>query len=61
MSKMILKETFYVLTGSLAVFVVLETVWPGMVLAYININWVLLFWFLNVILILLNTNKNKSV
>jgi len=61
MHKQILGEFFYVLTGASAVFVLLEIVWPGMVLAYININWVLLFWFLNVILMLLNTSRNKYV
>jgi hypothetical protein len=53
----IFKELFYTLTGALAVFVILEIVRPGIVLAYININWVLIFWLLVGILILI-TNQD---
>jgi uncharacterized membrane protein len=44
MLKTILNELFYVLTGALLVFVFLEIIRPGIVLAYINLNIVLLFW-----------------
>ena len=59
MRQKIMKEFFYVLTGALAVFIFMEIIWPGIVLAYINISWVLLFWLLNVILILLNAAKEN--
>ncbi|NTW22045.1 hypothetical protein HGA34_00695 [Candidatus Falkowbacteria bacterium] len=42
--EVIITEAFYALTGALAVFTALELAWPGVVLAYININAVLLFW-----------------
>jgi len=48
----ILKELFYVLTGALAVFILLEIFWPDSVLAYLNINWVLLAWLIIGIVIL---------
>jgi len=48
---LILKELFYVLTASLVVFSILELLWPNMVLGYININWVLLTWLINGILL----------
>ncbi len=49
----VLKEFFYVLTGTLAIFSLLELAWPGVVLAYININWVLIFWLIIGIFLLL--------
>jgi len=55
---LIFKELFYVLTGALVIFVVLELVWPNIVLAYLNLNWVLLSWLFTGIIILL-TDKNK--
>lgn len=57
--QLIFNELFYVLTGALAVFVILEMVWPGVVLAYANINWVLILWLLNGMIILLINNKDK--
>lgn len=53
----ILKEIFYVLTGALVAFVLLEIAWPGVVLAYININWVLIFWvFIGIIVLIIDNN-----
>jgi hypothetical protein len=52
MYKQITEETFYTLTGALVVFVLLEIIWPGIVLAYININWVLILWLINGMLLL---------
>lgn len=48
-----IREFFYVLTGSLVIFSLLELVWPGIVLAYINLNWVLILWLFAAILVLL--------
>lgn len=48
----VFRELFYVLTGALAVFSLVETVWPGTVLAYINLNWILIFWLVVGIVIL---------
>ena len=58
----ILKEFFYVLTGALLIFIILEIVWPGVVLAYLNLNLLLIFWLVNGIVIIIldkkyNTNK----
>jgi len=53
---LIFKELFYALTGALVVFVALEIAWPGVVLAYININWVLILWFLIGMIILAINN-----
>ena len=53
----ILYEFFYVLTGALIIFCAMEIVCPRVVLAYININLVLLFWFLAGIVILVENKK----
>ncbi len=60
----IAKELFYSLTGALINFVLMEIFWPGLVLAYINLNWVLIFWLIfGIVVIDINTLKhqNKSV
>ncbi|MCK5416750.1 hypothetical protein KAI92_04975 [Candidatus Parcubacteria bacterium] len=57
----ILKEVFYALSGSIVVFGLMEIFWSKLVLAYFNINWVLLLWLFNGILILaFNQNKIKD-
>lgn len=58
MARSYLLEIFYVLSAALVAFCGMEIVWPGMILAYFNINWLLIFWLINVILILLIKNKN---
>ncbi|MFH1661542.1 MAG: hypothetical protein ABIA02_00375 [Candidatus Falkowbacteria bacterium] len=55
----IIKELFYILTATLIIFCAMELIHPGIVLAYININWVLIFWLVDVILILSINNKHK--
>jgi len=45
-------ELFYVLTGAILIFVCLEIFWPGTVLAYLNLNYVLIFWLIIGIIIL---------
>ena len=53
---LILKELFYVLTGALVIFVALELVWPDIILAYINLNWILLIWlFIAIIILIMDT------
>jgi len=47
-----LEELFYILTFALIVFSLLEFFWPRLVLAYINLNYVLLVWFICGILLL---------
>ena len=49
---LILRELFYVLTASLVIFSALELFWPNIILGYLNINWVLLAWLINGILLI---------
>jgi hypothetical protein len=51
-----LKEIFYVSGAAIIIFCLMEFFWPGIVLAYININWLLICWLLVGILILYNSN-----
>ncbi|MDD4271899.1 MAG: hypothetical protein PHF50_03795 [Patescibacteria group bacterium] len=45
-------ELFYVLTAAILIFAGLEIFWPGVVLAYLNLNYVLIFWLVTGIIIL---------
>jgi hypothetical protein len=54
----ILHEFFYFLTIALVIFAIMELAWPGIVLAYINLNLVLIFWLVNGILLLFVNNNN---
>lgn len=56
-----IKELFYTLTGAIIIFTLLETFWPGVVLAYINLNWVLLFWlFVGIVIVLISRGEKIS-
>ncbi len=55
----VIQEIFYVLTGALVIFGLLELIWPRSVISYINLNWLLILWFFNVILLLLISYKKE--
>ncbi|RLC39146.1 hypothetical protein DRH27_00400 [Candidatus Falkowbacteria bacterium] len=60
MSKAFLKELFYVLTGALIIFSAFELLRPGIVLAYINISWMLIFWFIiGIVIVIINREANE--
>jgi len=54
-----LEEVFYILVGALLIFCGLEIILPGLVLAYININYVLIFWLIVSIIILVKDPKEN--
>jgi len=56
--KKYLIEIFYVLTASMIIFSIMELIFPRIILAYFNINWLLIFWLLNGMVILI-FNKNE--
>lgn len=60
MPKLILKELFYVLSFAIIIFVVMEFFRPGIVLAYLDFNLILLFWVMSGIILILNS-KNKKI
>ena len=39
-------ELFYALTGAIVIFSSLEILAPGLVVAYFNLNYLLLFWLI---------------
>lgn len=54
-----LKELFYALSGALLIFFMLEMIKPGLILAYIKINLVLIFWlFIGIVILLINPKNN---
>ena len=57
---LILQELFYALTGAILIFAIMELLWSGIVLAYININLVLIFWLIIGIVILVADNRKKD-
>ena len=56
----ICRELFYALTGALVIFVIMELSWPGIILAYINMNWLLIFWLIVGIVILVVDRKQRT-
>ena len=56
--KTILREIFYCFTGILVIFFILEIIFPNIILAYVNINVLLLLWLIIGILII-GLNKNS--
>lgn len=52
-------EFFYNLTAVLVIFIFLEIIWPSIVLAYININIVLIFWLIDVSILLISSKNDK--
>lgn len=57
----IIIELFYVLTASLFIFIVFELFWPRLVLAYLDINLILIFWLIIGIFIVLNKRLGSKV
>jgi hypothetical protein len=55
----VVREIFYFLTISLLVFFAMELIKPRMVLAYVNLNWLLLFWLLTGIAVLFLSREEK--
>ena len=52
LNQALIKEINLALSVSFACLLTLETLWPGSVLAYINLNYWLILWLLSVILLL---------
>lgn len=46
MKKEVIKEVFYCLSSIMVIFVGMELISPNIVLAYLNVNLVLILWFI---------------
>jgi dTDP-4-dehydrorhamnose 3,5-epimerase len=55
-----LSEVFYTATAALVIFSLMEIIWPGIVLAYLNLNHVLLFWLIISIITLIIKDEKMS-
>ncbi len=54
-------EFFYILTIAFFILNILEFIWPSIVLAYININIVLILWLINVSVLLISHNDKTKI
>jgi len=43
---LIIQELFYFLTVLVGVFIILEIIWPNIILAYFNLNYLIILWFI---------------
>jgi hypothetical protein len=50
--KTTLREFFYFLSAILLLFILLEIIWPNSVLAYINVNYIIILWVLSWLLLI---------
>ncbi|RMD58794.1 hypothetical protein D6821_02700 [Candidatus Parcubacteria bacterium] len=48
------KELFWVLSAALFIFGGLELVWPRVVLAYFNLDWLLIVWVFTAIVLVIH-------
>lgn len=61
LSKLIIKEINLALSVSLCILLIMETLWTGLVLAYINLNYWLILWVLSVIMLLFQPNSRDDL
>ncbi|MFA5154854.1 MAG: hypothetical protein WC453_00305 [Patescibacteria group bacterium] len=55
------REIFYFFTGLAVTLVVLETLWPDIILVYFNLNWLWLLWLLSALSLLIKKSRpNKE-
>lgn len=53
----ILKEVFYVLSGAVFLFVLMEVLKPKIILAYFNLNYLLIVWIFLAIVVVIRNKK----
>ena len=55
----IIQELFYFLSFTVLIFFGLEFIWPNFIIAYLNLNYLVILW-LGVAIIYLNSRNNVS-
>lgn len=55
--RVIKQEIFYFLSILLVVFIVLEIIWSNIILAYFNLNWLLVLWLIFGVILLIKPGK----
>ena len=59
-TRLVLQELFYVLFGALFIFSIMELIWPKIIIAYFNLNWILIVWlFVGIVLLILSQKLNN--
>lgn len=51
--QLIIREIFYFFSCLILVFIILEMIWPNIILAYLNLNYLLILWLISGTLYLL--------
>jgi len=49
---LVAREIFYFFSAALLAGVILETFWPNMILAYFNLNYLLILWLLSAVAVI---------
>ena len=44
--QVIKREIFYFISVLLGVFIILEIIWPNIILSYFNLNWLIALWLI---------------
>lgn len=57
-SQALIRELFYVFTGAFLIFFAMELFFPGIILAYVNLNFVLILWLMTGIILVLSKRNN---
>jgi hypothetical protein len=47
------REIFYFFSAAIAVFVGLEIIWPSIILAYFNLNYLLVLWLISGLILII--------
>ncbi|NCO00021.1 hypothetical protein GW920_02750 [Candidatus Falkowbacteria bacterium] len=49
---LISREIFYFFSATLVVAIILELIWPNVILSYFNLNYLLLIWLLSALVVI---------
>jgi len=50
---LIFQEIFYFFSTALVLAIMLEIIWPGIILVYFNLNYLLVFWLISGFILLI--------
>ena len=53
--RLINREIFYGLSVLLGVFIGSELIWPNIILAYFNLNWLFIIWLISGLILLIKS------
>lgn len=51
--RLIIQESFYFFSALLLAFIILEIIWPNIILAYFNLNYLFLLWLIAGLILLI--------